>query len=154
MKTHKFALGAAALLLSLALAGCGGDDAGSGVSGGSGTLAEGSSPVVNGSVASSGLEDQQEEQEQLHMMTIDETIDYFNRLSPSSLGLSGESMEEYEVYPTAKAIPVDNLPCMKITVYAKTEEGTNAPLDTFLVARDGTAVYRLVDGQAEKLELN
>ena len=42
---------------------------------------------------------------------------------------------------------------MKLIVYAKTEAGTNTPEETFLVARDGTAVYRLVDGQAEEIDL-
>ena len=93
------------------------------------------------------------EGEQLHMMTIEETIEYFKRLDPTALGLKGESMADYQIYPSEKAIPVDNLPCMKLIVYAKTEAGTNTPEETFLVARDGTAVYRLVDGQAEEIDL-
>lgn len=158
---HKLPALAAALLLALTLAGCGGGGAGSGASSGS-TLAEGSDPVVNGpdtgssgvqsqdSAASSGLESQEE---MLQMMTVEETLEYFRRLSPADLGLEGESMEEYSFYPSEKAIPVDGLPCMKITVYDKTEVGTNTPVGTFLVARDGTAIYRLVDVQAEKLDL-
>ena len=87
------------------------------------------------------------------MMTTEETIDYFRSLEPKALGLKEESMEDYHVYQVEKAIPVDNLPCMKITVYARSDAGTNEPEQTFLVARDGTAVYRLVDGQVEKIDL-
>ena len=145
-------LGAAGLLaLSLTLAGCGGGDPGSGSSGSSGTLAEGSNPLVNGASSSSALDSQ--EGEQLHMMTTEETIDYFRSLDPKALGLKEESMEDYHVYQVEKAIPVDNLPCMKITVYASSDAGTNEPEQTFLVARDGTAVYRLVDGQVEEIDL-
>lgn len=148
MKHHSLRAAAAALALSLALSGCGGGDPGSAASGSSGTLAEGSDPLVNG--ASSALSSQEEP---MHMMTIEETIDYFKTLDPAALGLKGKSMEDYNIYPSEKAIPVDNLPCMKITVYASTEAGTNAPEDTFLVARDGSAIYRLVDGQAEELDI-
>lgn len=148
MKHHSLRAAAAALALALALAGCGGGDPGSGASSPSGTLAEGSDPLVNG--ASSALA---QEEEPLHMMTIEETIEYFKSLDPAVLGLEGESMEAYHIYPSEKAIPVDNLPCMKLTVYASTEAGTNSPEETFLVARDGTAVYRLVDGEAEQIDL-
>ena len=151
MQIHRLAGLAAALLLALALSACGGGDPGSSSSSGGG-LALGSDPVVNGSQAgsSSGLETQEEP---LHMMTIDETLTFFGSLNPANLGLEGESMAEYSFYPTEKAIPVDGLPCMKVTVYKKTEAGTNSPELTFLVARDGTAVYRLQDGQAEKLDI-
>lgn len=139
------------MALSLILAGCGGGDPGSGSSGSSGTLAEGSDPLVNGASSSSALAPQ--EGEELHMMTTEETIEYFRTLDPAALGLEKDSMDEYQVYQIEKAIPVDNLPCMKITVYAHTEAGTNEPEQTFLVARDGTAVYRLVEDQVEKIDL-
>lgn len=150
IKWNRGGAAAALLALSLALTGCGGGDPGSGSSGSAGTLAEGSSPVVNGAESSSGLASQEEE---LHMMTTEETIEYFRTLDPKALGLKKDSMDEYRVYQVEKAIPVDNLPCMKITVYARTDAGTNEPEQTFLVARDGTAVYRLTDGQVEEIDL-
>lgn len=155
IKWNRLGLAAAALALGLALAGCGGGDPGSGASGSSGTLAEGSDPVVNGSSVSSGSAPaSQEEGEQLHMMTTEETIDYFRTLDPKALGLEKDSMEEYQVYQVEKAIPVDNLPCMKITVYARSDAGTNEPEQTFLVARDGTAVYRLLEDETvEEVDL-
>ena len=111
--------------------------------------------MVNGSSVSSGsAPTSQEEGEQLHMMTTEETIDYFRTLDPKALGLEKDSMEEYQVYQVEKAIPVDNLPCMKITVYARSDAGTNEPEQTFLVARDGTAVYRLLEDETvEEVDL-
>ena len=151
---NRLGLAAAALALGLALAGCGGGDPGSGASGASGTLAEGSDPVVNGSSVSSGSALAPQEGEQLHMMTTEETIEYFRALDPKALGLEKDSMEDYQVYQVEKAIPVDNLPCMKITVYARSEAGTNEPEQTFLVARDGTAVYRLLEDETvEEVDL-
>lgn len=130
----------AAFLLTLSA--CGGDG---GSSSSALTLAEGSNPAVNGSSVSSALgeEGQESESEERHMMTVDETIDFFSTLSPKDLGLEGESMEDYNFYPSEKAIPVNNLPSMKIIVYQDTEAHTNEPVGTYLIARDGTAVYRL-----------
>lgn len=139
-------LGAAAL--ALALSACGGGDASSSSMP---TLAEGSNMAVNGSdVSNSTLADNQEPER--HMMTVDETIDYFMSLDPKQLGLVEESMDKYTVYPSEKAIPVDNMPCMKVIAYKDTEVHSNQPEATFLVARDGTAVYLLKDDDTvEKL---
>ena len=84
-------------------------------------------------------------------MTLMEVMDFVNSLDPADLGLSGESMSEYQIYQSEKAIPVDNLPCMKITVYSA-ESGSNRPEGTFLVARDGTAIYRLEGDAVTKVE--
>ncbi len=146
MKHCKWRLAAGALSLCLALSGCGGGGSSSSSSGGG--LAQGSDPLVNGSAVSSGLV----EQEELHMMTVDETVAFFKTYKPSQLGLEGESMEEYQVYPIEKAIPVDGLPCMKMTVYSSSQAGTNQPTGTFLVARDGTAVYKLDGETVTKVE--
>lgn len=145
MKRVRIAAFCAALILTLSA--CGGDG---GSSSSALTLAEGSNPVVNGSEVSSSLAEQgQEESEaaERHMMTVDETLVFFAALSPQDLGLEGESMAEYNFYPSEKAIPVYNLPSMKIIVYRQTEAGTNEPAATFLIARDSTAVYRLEDGE-------
>ena len=60
-------------------------------------------------------------------------------------------MEEYNFYPSEKAIPVYGLPSMKVIVYRQTEASTNEPVGTFLVARDGMAVYRLEEGDVTKV---
>ncbi len=145
----------AGLVLAAGLSACGGGGGSSSSSGG--TLAQGSDPTVNGSsgsgsgsalVASSAVQ-----VEERHMMTVDETADFFLKLTPKELGLEGESMEEYEVYPSEKAVPVNGLPCMKLIVYQKSTAGTNAPVSTYLVARDGTAVYQIQGEIAVELEL-
>lgn len=149
MKRVRLAALCAALGLALSLAACGGGDGGSSSS--ALTLAEGSNPVVNGSGASSALEDQETQGEERHMMTVDETLDFFSKLTPQDLELEGESMKEYNFYPSEKAIPVYGLPSMKVIVYRQTEASTNEPVGTFLVARDGMAVYRLEEGDVTKV---
>lgn len=140
-------IAALCMALLLALSACGGGDGGSSSS--ALTLAEGSDPVVNGSSVSSTLADEGQESgpEVRHMMTVDEVLVFFSGLSPQELGLERESMSDYNFYPSEKAIPVNNLPSMKIIVYQETETNTNEPVATFLIARDGTAVYRLEDGE-------
>lgn len=156
MKHKGFLPVLAAAVLTLALAACGGG----GNSSSSGLApAEGSEAAKESSVAaessSSGLEASSagaSSEEQRHMMTVDETLEYFATLDPAALGLEKASMGEYQTYPNEKAVPVDGLPCMKVVVYSGTEEGNNVPEATFLVARDGTAIYRLEGDIAEKIE--
>lgn len=152
MKLNSLAIAACAAAVGLMLAGCGG---GGNSSSSSITLAQGSDPVVNeaGSLVSS-VASELEKNEELLMMTVDETISNFKRLDPAVLGLQGEDMSEYDVYPSEKAVPVDGIPCLKIIVYYETDVGTNQPEGTFLMARDGTALYRLEGREVTKLEMN
>lgn len=147
-----------ALLLAAGLAACGGGGASSSsgltLAEGSGVANEPASGTESASGSESGAASSQGEasQEERHMMTVDETMDYFRALDPALLDLDAASMDEYQIYPSEKAIPVDGLPCMKIIVYGDSEFGTNEPVATFLVARDGTALYRLEGDVAEKVD--
>lgn len=151
MKLNGLAAAACALAIGLMLAGCGG---GGGSSSSSITLAQGSDPAVNGSGSlASSAASKPEEDGELLMMTVDEAISRFKQLDPAVLGLSKESMSEYDIYPTEKAVPVDGMPCLKIIVYGETDAGTNQPEGTFLLARDGTALYRLEGKEVTKLDM-
>lgn len=152
MKLNSLALAVCGAALGLMLAGCGG---GGNSSSSSITLAQGSDPATNGSGSLvSSVVSKTEGNEELVMMTVDEAISYFKTLDPAVLGLSGEDMSAYEVYPTEKAVPVDGMPCLKITVYYESSVGTNQPEATFLMARDGTALYRLEDNEVTKLDID
>lgn len=149
MKLKCLVMAVCGAVLGLMLAGCGG---GGNSSSSSVTLAQGSDPAVNSAVSSAASESG--ESEKLIMMTVDEAIARFKALDPAVLGLAGEDMSAYEVYPTEKAVPVDGIPCLKITVYEESSAGTNQPEGTFLMARDGTALYRLEDKEVTKLEMD
>lgn len=148
MKLKCLVMAVCGAALGLMLAGCsgGGNSSSSAI-----TLAQGSDPVVNSAVSSAAS--MGGESESLIMMTVDEAIARFKTIDPAALGLSGEDMSAYEVYPTEKAVPVDGIPCLKITVYEESSVGTNQPEGTFLMARDGTAMYRLEDNEVTKLEI-
>ena len=124
---HAAALFAGAVLL-LALSGCGGGEATSSM----GTPAES---------AQSQLESAASE---LEVMTVEEAVDYFKTLSPQVLGLEGKSLGEYDVLHSQAMVPVDNVPCVEISVYGKSETtDTHTLAGSYLLARDGTALYKL-----------
>lgn len=148
MKLKSLALLFCGVVLGVVLTGCGG---GGNSSSSSITLAQGSDPVVNSSVSSEASEAQ--ESGELMMMTVDEAISHFKQLDPAVLGLEDEDLSGYEIYPTEKAVPVDGIPCLKIIVYDESTAGTNQPVGTFLMARDGTALYRLEGNQVTKLDM-
>ncbi len=155
MKLNSLALAVCGAALGLMLAGCGG---GGNSSSSSITLAQASDPGVNGSgslvsSAAASSEVSEANSEKLVMMTVDEAITRFKSLDPEILGLPGEDMSGYQMYPTEKAVPVDGLPCLKITVYDESEVGTNHPEGTFLMARDGTALYKLEGNEVTRLEM-
>ncbi len=77
-------------------------------------------------------------------MTLLETLDYFRALSPATLGLSGTSMKEYQIYALDGTVLVDRRPCLQINVYTNTnQEGTNEIQGMYLMTSDGQHLYRL-----------
>lgn len=89
-------------------------------------------------------------------VTISEAEGYIRGLSPASLGLEGESMENYRIYAVDGTALVDGQPCMRIAVYnANNPEHTNDFVAYFLLAGDGTTVYKVDSetGKAVKLDL-
>lgn len=77
-------------------------------------------------------------------MTYFEALDYFNSLSPASLGLEGASMKQYGVYAPEGTVLVDERPCLRLNVYStENPEGTNELVGMYLMTGDGRHVYRL-----------
>ncbi len=66
-----------------------------------------------------------------------EAVEYIESLSPSVLGLEGESMEEYEVYPGERVVLVEDIPCTEIDVYSVTAAGTNDIQGRYLLTKTG-----------------
>jgi len=77
-------------------------------------------------------------------MTVAESIDYIEAMTPKSLGLEGNIMEEYEVLPMAGTVLVDGLPCTEVDVYRQDDRtGTNVFQGSYLLDRSGRALYEL-----------
>lgn len=73
-----------------------------------------------------------------------EVLDYFNSVSPALLGLTGSSMEEYDVYLQDGSVLIDNLPCVRVNAYqVDSQTGTNEIAGNYFISLDGRHVYRL-----------
>lgn len=79
----------------------------------------------------------------IEVMGVTETLTYMESLSPSDLGLEGDSMDAYEVYAQDSVVMVNGLRCMQLDVYSQGgEQGGNALEGSFLMSFSGQ-LYRL-----------
>lgn len=86
-------------------------------------------------------------------MTLHEAMDYFYNRHPSQLGLPGESMRNYRVYPLDGMVMVGNTACMQLNVYSiDPDTGTTKIAGQYLMAPSGVQLYHIgSDGQLEEL---
>ncbi len=64
-------------------------------------------------------------------------------MTPEELGLSGESMEEYNVFPIDGVEMVDGVACITLYVYSDGGEGGNEFMGSYLMSIDGAHLYRV-----------
>ncbi|MBP1758512.1 MAG: hypothetical protein H6Q61_761, partial [Firmicutes bacterium] len=77
-------------------------------------------------------------------LSAEETVAFFQGLSPAVLGLEGEDMGAYNIYYLDGKVLVDDQPCSRVRIYAvSSPEGSNAYLGTFLVNGSRTQLYQL-----------
>ena len=83
-------------------------------------------------------------------------MDYLKELSPSVLGLEGESMEAYNIYIMTGFTYVDGEACLRIKIYTTDEETkTNVYAGTYFMSGNGERIYRLNDdGLAIEMDQN
>lgn len=89
-------------------------------------------------------------------MTLNEAFEYIKSLPPSALGLSGESMNEYQVYTESGTVLVGNRACMQISVHSRDNpQNTNKVSSYYLLSSDGRHIYRLdkATGEIEELDI-
>lgn len=86
-------------------------------------------------------------------MTLHEAMEYFYNRHPSQLGLPGESMRDYRVYPLDGMVMVGTTACMQLNVYSiDPETGTTEIAGQYLMAPSGVQLYHIgSDGQLEEL---
>ncbi|MBR2481347.1 MAG: hypothetical protein IKB58_00635 [Oscillospiraceae bacterium] len=78
-------------------------------------------------------------------MTLAEAVDHMYSLPPELLGLEGESMEPYLVFPIDGSVMVEGSPAMRMYVYSKSESGTNVFEGQYLLANGGHTIYAVQD---------
>lgn len=96
-----------------------------------------------------------EEGEAVEPLSENEMVDYFNSLTPAELGLSGDSMKDYEVYAIGGNVLVDGHPCIKLQVYDRDNpEDTNQFEGMYLMSSGGEYIYRVDMNTGEATQLS
>ena len=93
------------------------------------------------------------EKEEEEGKTMQEIAEYFASCRPADLGLEGESMAEYEIYPSDAMVHVDGTECFRVSIYDR-EEGveTNEIRGIYLLSGNLGQLYRL-DPETETVTL-
>lgn len=83
-------------------------------------------------------------------------MDYLKELSPSVLGLEGDSMEAYNIYIMSGFTYVDGEACLRVNIYANdADTGTNVHVGTYFMSGNAEHIYRLSeDGLAIEMDQN
>lgn len=78
------------------------------------------------------------------ILSAGDVLDYFNSVSPSALGLEGDSMGDYEVYLQDGSVLINGSPCVRINAYqVNSQIGTNEIAGNYFISLDGAHIYRL-----------
>lgn len=109
--------------------------------------------TVTVSTAEGELPELETVEPEVNTMSLVEIVDFVSKLSPTDLGLEGQSMDDYEVYAIEGAVLVDNRSCIKVNVYSKGEEGSNSIKGEYLLTPDGAHIYELNGELGEVIEL-
>ena len=76
-------------------------------------------------------------------------LEYFNNLDPAKLGLPGDFMSEYRVYPVDGLVRVSGEPCRVLNVYLlDLPAESNTFMGTFYLSTDNSKVFKLDESGA------
>lgn len=76
-------------------------------------------------------------------------LEYFNNLDPAKLGLPGDFMSEYRVYPVDGLVRVSGEPCRVLNVYLMDLPAeSNTFMGTFYLSTDNSKLFKLDDSGA------
>lgn len=90
----------------------------------------------------------------VRFVTASEAVQFIESLTPSVLGLPGESMEEYHVYYMDAEVNVNGTPCTCLRVYSTAvPEGSNVYEGTYMLSVDKRKLYRQAADSAAVVEL-
>lgn len=90
------------------------------------------------------LEEEREEPPQPTALM--EQLEYFNGLDPRDLGLEGDNMADYTVYPKTGWVLVDSFSCRELDVYLEDAlDGSNVFMGTYYLSSDLQYLYQRTD---------
>ncbi len=87
-----------------------------------------------------------EVEDPLDLATLAEQMDQLKNMDPKELGLSGASMDEYEIYAGEGFVTVDGTPCRKFNIYERRAAGDKHYTDIvgiYLFSTDKKHIYIL-----------
>lgn len=84
-------------------------------------------------------------------ITMDQAVKKLEGMTPSALGLTGSSMEEYLIYCQEGTVYLDNQPCLLLNAYAATDHQYRG---SFLLTVPAMEIYKLDRATGEASLLN
>ena len=92
---------------------------------------------------------EEEKEEPAQPKALMEQLEYFNGLNPEELGLEGDDMADYTVYPKTGWVLVDSFSCRELNVYLEDAlSGNNVFMGTFYLSSDLQYLYKRTDDNA------
>lgn len=73
------------------------------------------------------------------VLNYNEIVSRFRAYTPSELGLSGESMEEYSIFPEEGYVMVNDQPGIRVNIY---NPSTHAYQASYIITADGSHVFQ------------
>ena len=84
-----------------------------------------------------------EEKEEDRPTALSEQMDFFNSLEPRDIGLEGDNMGDYTVYPKQGWVLVDSFSCRELDVYLEdVRDGSNVYMGTYYLSSNLQHLYR------------
>lgn len=105
---------------------------------------------VNGSILPPIVEKEEEEKTEAAPKPTDiaQQVEYFTSLNPQALGLEGDDMKAYMVFPQQGWVMIDDVSCREISVYRQdAQTATNVLAGTFYLSSDLTHIYKKSDNE-------
>ena len=105
---------------------------------------------VNGSILPPIVEKEEEEKTEAAPKPTDiaQQVEYFTSLNPQALGLEGDDMKAYMVFPQQGWVMIDDVSCREISVYRQDAQmATNVLAGTFYLSSDLTHIYKKSDNE-------
>lgn len=105
---------------------------------------------VNGSILPPIVEKEEEEKTEAAPKPTDiaQQVEYFTSLNPQTLGLEGDDMKAYMVFPQQGWVMIDDVSCREISVYRQdAQTATNVLAGTFYLSSDLTHIYKKSDNE-------
>ena len=96
--------------------------------------------LVEGSL----VQPEPEEEEEPEPASMEEQLEQLTGMTPQELGLDGESMESYRIFPIEGFVQVGDVTCRRFNIYeVRQPEGVPVIVGTYLISSDRQNVYRL-----------